>query len=254
MGTIAVLLTQGKQAIIDEEDWPLVRHLRWYAMRQSRTKHRELWYAANHSVSMPDGTRRILLMHRLLMGIDTDVLVDHENGDGLDNRRCNMRSATASQNKANTTRYANNSSGYKGVYATNRKRNPWSAQLRANGAIRHIGVFRTELEAAAAYDQAATLAHGEFARTSADSYLSSDAPIASAQAPTRSVLISTNRTGFNGVWGPHPQTGRYRAVITQQCKTHYIGYYATAEEAARAYDAKARELLGSRAHLNFPDH
>jgi hypothetical protein len=252
MGTIAIPLTQGKQAIIDEEDWPLVGHLRWYAVHARTRKTRSPWYAANHSTQGPEGKRPILFMHRLILGVEPGVLVDHRNGDGLDNRRGNLRGASASQNKANSARYTTTASGYKGVYATGNKRHPWCAQIRGGGGTRQIGVFATAQEAAAAYDEAAQRVHGEFARPNTGFLEERTDPCIVTQSAPRGALKVTNRTGFNGVWGPHPQTGRYRASICHAGKSRYIGYYATPEEAARAYDAKAKELLGSSAHLNFP--
>jgi len=88
--------------------------------------------------------------------------VDHTDGNGLNNCRANLRSATQSQNGMNR-RKQGNKSGYKGVSrATNSNR--WQARIRVNRKATHIGTFDTRIEAARAYDEAALVLHGEFAR------------------------------------------------------------------------------------------
>jgi hypothetical protein len=92
--------------------------------------------------------------------------IDHRNTVRSDNRWANLRAATASQNKSNCERYSNNKSGFKGVsYSGSAYKNkPWTAAITKDGATRRIGRFATKEEAAMAYAQAATRAHGEFAR------------------------------------------------------------------------------------------
>lgn len=64
-------------------------------------------------------------------------------------------------------------------------------------------------------------------------------------------LNRNNRSGYRGVsW--HAQTGKWRAGIVRRPLKLHIGYYATAAEAARAYDARACELFGEHAYRNFP--
>src|ERR1700676_5360894 len=95
-------LTQGKVALVSDRDYPVVRHFSWFAQSNNGGN----WYA---------GTRhsgKTILLHRLLTGFPPFKL-DHKNRNGLDNRRCNLRPATSSQNSANSARRADNTSGFK---------------------------------------------------------------------------------------------------------------------------------------------
>jgi hypothetical protein len=106
-------------------------------------------------------------MHRMLLRPYKDEEVDHINGDGLDNRRVNLRTCTHSENMRNRKRLITNTSGYTGVsYSSDMKRKKrWLAQIRVGGGKRiHLGRFYTKEEAAVTYDEAAKKYHKEFAR------------------------------------------------------------------------------------------
>lgn len=109
-----------------------------------------------------------LYMHRMVAGTQPGYETDHINGDGLDNRRINLRTATASQNRANMGKPhlpegRPSSSIYKGVsWVASRGR--WLAAIHVNGRSRNLGRYTTEVEAARAYDRAALAAWGEFAK------------------------------------------------------------------------------------------
>lgn len=108
------------------------------------------------------------LLHRLILSrildrplLDTEQ-VDHINLNGLDNRRCNLRLATNTENQRNKSKQVNNTSGYKGVY-WRKDSNKWVAQIKVDNEVRHLGRFDTPEEAHAAYCEAAKQLHGEFA-------------------------------------------------------------------------------------------
>lgn len=103
---------------------------------------------------------RIIWMH--FHGQWPSQYLDHINGDSKDNRIDNLRLATHTENRRNTLKYKNNSTGYKGV-CFNKRLKRYTAHIRVNKILKHLGVFDTALEAAKAYDDAALLQFGDFA-------------------------------------------------------------------------------------------
>lgn len=146
-------LTQGLVALVDDDDYEWLMRRRWHANRNRPTAK---FYA--QSVINKKNT----IMHRLILGARKGEQVDHINGDGLDNRRTNLRICNGSQNQHNRKLQINNKSGYKGVYFNKRK---WTARIVVNNKKIYLGRFTDPTEAARAYDEAAKKLHGEFART-----------------------------------------------------------------------------------------
>ena len=145
----------GRVALIDDEDYELVSRYRWNLRHKPRSTN---FYAqANISRAVGRGT---IKMHCLIMG---QPGIDHRNGNGLDNRRSNLRAATPGQNNANSRPRSNCTSPYKGVY-WNADRGKWQAQISVGGRSTNLGRFASEEEAARAYDAAAIAAWGEYAR------------------------------------------------------------------------------------------
>ena len=102
-------------------------------------------------------------MHHFITGISPEVIIDHKDGDGLNNRKQNMRRADSTKNAWNRWRKLNKRhSQYKGVHAN--ARGLWFAVIQASGVRHYLGSFHSEIEAAKAYDSGALRLHGEFAR------------------------------------------------------------------------------------------
>lgn len=144
-------LTKGQRAIVDDEDYEWLNQWKWCAVQDD---HR--YYAIRRL-----GHRRIA-MHRVIINASNDQFVDHKNNNGLDNRRDNLRLATSSQNQHNRRKQTSESSSiYKGV---RRYRNGWEASIKLKNKEIWIGVFKTEHQAALAYDLWAHDLYGEYAK------------------------------------------------------------------------------------------
>jgi hypothetical protein len=151
--TIEIPLSRGLAAIIDDEDAPLVRQFKWCAKPGKKT-----FYAVRRMLAAEGRGRRLQALHSFLTGW---AMIDHVNGDGLDNRRVNLRETTDRQNKQNMRKHRG-VSAFKGV-SWNKRDLRWTAHIRTSGRMRHLGYFANEVEAALAYDAAARLHFGEFA-------------------------------------------------------------------------------------------
>ncbi len=151
-----IKLTQGKVAIVDDEDFEELSKYKWWAR-----KSRGAWYAMR--ATYLDG-QHTLLMHRAIMNAQKGQMLDHKNGNGLDNRHSNLRFCTHSQNQHNQRRRRNGTSRYKGVHwhAHTQK---WFSQIRLNNTSYYIGVYKSEIDAAKAYDAKAKELFGRFACT-----------------------------------------------------------------------------------------
>ncbi len=106
------------------------------------------------------------IFHRIITNCPIDMMVDHINGNSLDNRKCNLRICTNAQNLYNQKKRKRQShSRFKGVtFRKDLKSKPWEAFIYANGKSKRLGYFATEIEAAKAYNEAAKEAYGEYAK------------------------------------------------------------------------------------------
>lgn len=152
-------------ALVDEEDYPRVCKRKWgMSPKEGYAYRKDIAYREYDGTSYYVG----VAMHRLLADAKDGEFVDHINGDRLDNRRSNLRICTRQQNLQNRmpSEVINGNtkqSRFKGVSKSVNKTNPWRATIGINGRSFYLGCFPTEEAAAAAYDEAAIAAFGEFA-------------------------------------------------------------------------------------------
>lgn len=146
-------LTQGKVAIVDADDYEHLMQWKWFAKKNMSGT----FYAVTYM-----GNRKIVRMHWLIMGRG-ESMVDHINGDGLDNRKKNLRLCNWLNNCHNKKVFKNNTTGFKGI--TKRWNGKYQAQIVINYKKITIGTYLTPEDAARAYDAAAIEHYGEYAKT-----------------------------------------------------------------------------------------
>jgi hypothetical protein len=152
-----IKLTQGKVALVDDADYDFLNQWKWNTYLDRNT------YYAKRGCTIAPRKQITLMMHRLIMGVtNPKVFVDHIDHDGLNNQRSNLRISNCSQNCANRRPSKDGNSKYLGVHFTPRI-NRWQATIVKGGKSKYIGVFKSEEDAAKAYDAEAMRIHGEFA-------------------------------------------------------------------------------------------
>ena len=140
------------KALIDLDDVDKVKNIKWHRSDLQRST----YYCLSND---PEWKR----IYRLIMGVtDKNIVVDHINHNGLDNRKSNLRICTSGQNTCNCLTSKNNKSGHKGVYWS-KERKKWCAQISINNKTKGLGRYDTIEEAIEAREKAAKEYYGEFA-------------------------------------------------------------------------------------------
>lgn len=154
-----IKLTQGKVALVDDEDHERLSKFKWCAVVSMWGKR---WIAGRGGKTI-NGKRKTIFMHREIMNTPSGLDTDHINHNSLDNRKCNLRICTRSENMCNRKGANRNSaSKYLGVWwdENNKK---WEAQIKVHYKQKYLGQFKSEKEAAIVRDKAAIELHGAFA-------------------------------------------------------------------------------------------
>lgn len=147
-------LTTGQITYVDDDVYEEVSKFNWRLDPTNKHVVRTIG---------PKNKRRSLRLHRFVIKAQTGQLVDHIDGNTLNNTRDNLRFADKSTNGMNRDKQINNTSGYKGV-TFHKQMNKWHAQLCCKGKQYSLGLFELAIDAAKAYNEAALLHFGEFAR------------------------------------------------------------------------------------------
>lgn len=156
-GITRIYLNRGQVALIDTTDWDLIRQYRWHAAASKSG----LWYVRTNAPRSSGKPHRAFSMHHLLL--PDAIQVDHRDGDGLNNRRSNLRPSTQALNNFNRRQASVRSSRYHGV-SWHKQIGRWRARIQVNGTQIFLGTFSSEAEAYAVRLQAEAQYHPDFPR------------------------------------------------------------------------------------------
>lgn len=148
-----IKLTQGKIALVDDDDFEKLNQWEWHAKTFYKSKK---WYAARSQKG------KTILMHRIILNPTSGMDIDHQDNNGLNNQKSNIRICTRSQNRENTGKRIDNKTGFKGV-CWYQKYKKYSSSISHNRKRIFLGYFNTPLEAAKIYNEYAKKIHGDFA-------------------------------------------------------------------------------------------
>lgn len=143
----------GNVALVDAEDYPLLSRYKWHMTNNGYVE----------TTVVIGGKKINILMHRFIMGIPTSMVIDHKDGDKLNNTKENLRITYQSKNVVNSTKRKGTSSKYKGVSWAKRERR-WRVQIKVGGKVIGGRYFEEENEAGRKYNEMAEKYFGEFAR------------------------------------------------------------------------------------------
>ena len=149
-------LTQGQVALVPDEWFDELNKHKWHANWDSVAKTFYVIRTERHPV------RRTIPMHRVILNAPPGVHVDHCDGNGLNNCPPNIRLDLERRNNQNRGIQKNNTSGFKGVFWRNDMMK-WTAKIRVNYRLLHLGIFEDITDAAKAYNEAAIKYHKDFA-------------------------------------------------------------------------------------------
>lgn len=155
---MVIELTQNQVTTIDDKDESLVSGYKWYADFDKKLGK----YYAKTTIRV-NGKRVSLRLHRLIKDAQVGEVVDHINGDTLDNRSSNLRKCTQSDNVKNRSINKNSGSGYKGVVWHSQAKK-WQSRISFKKKYLSLGLFEDKKQAALAYNEAAKTYYGEFAK------------------------------------------------------------------------------------------
>lgn len=141
----------GEEVLLDDDDFDVVSRNKWHIYSAKLNK--------RYACRLVNGKK--ILMHRFILNAPSGFMVDHIDGNTLNNQKSNLRLCNNTQNLHNRSAGKNSKTGYKGVFPFRKK---YMASIMCNGKKTYLGLFDDPVSGAIAYDNAARELFGEFAR------------------------------------------------------------------------------------------
>jgi len=240
-------LTQGKYAIVDADDYARLVNYNWAFQNN------------NGAVSVSQHRARCsITLGQNIMHPSKNMHVVPKNGNALDFRKSNLLVCSISAKIQHAKLRNNKTSKFKGVcwWENGGK---WKARIQKAGIVYWLGYFDNEIDAARAYDEKAleiygTVAFQNFGNLIQTKYSVNLFDEPKKRNPHRSRPYSNSASRFKGVHFNPCRGKKWRVQIIHRGKFYNLGCYDNEIEAAKAYDAKAKELLGDDCYLNFPSN
>ena len=231
-----VQLTQNKFTIVDDGDYEYLNKYNWYVAKSKYS-----YYAAfdrrNKKIN------KTIYLHRIIMNCPDGKFIDHINGNGLDNRKENLRICNKSQNSGNSKLRTDNTSGIKGV-SWDKRNKKWVVRIKMDGKHKFLGYFSNKYYAKNVYEKVAKGYFGEF-------YLDGirkkdiklDNEINNIKLEKKERLRVTNKSGIKGVnYNKRNKKWVAQIRINKKVRKH-LGYYNCIADAKAAYDVAAGNIL-----------
>jgi hypothetical protein len=156
--TKEIILTNGGVALVDDEDYEKVSKYTWHLRKDGYAGSTQYCGGGRNGAKY-----KTIRMHRLILDAKDGEIIDHINGNRLDNRKCNLIIVTRTENTYNKKLDKRNTSGYRGV-TWRKDLSKWKATIQKDGKLIHLGYFDDKHEAARAYNKKAMELYGEYAR------------------------------------------------------------------------------------------
>lgn len=158
-----IILDNKLEAVVDKDDFEYLKKWKWHYTKNGYVVHTQHVGRITGTIP-PKYSSKAIYLHRLIMGAESGVMVDHINGDKLDNRKCNLRKCSCQENNRNSSRYYahNKSTQIRGV-SFHTETDKWRAYINIERKQIHLGLFNTIENAISARIQAEKLYFGDFA-------------------------------------------------------------------------------------------
>jgi hypothetical protein len=224
--TKEIILTKGKVAIVDDEDYERLSEWKWHVVNGK--------YAARSVWDGKSKTKKMVLLHREVMSATDGFDVDHINLNTFDNRKANLRVVTHQDNCFNRPGLSKHSK-HKGVYKL--PNGSWASKIKVGEKAHNLGTYKSEIDAAKAYNVAALKLVGECAWLNDVDHTGFVLSIKETSSRYRGVSFVKH----SKKWAAHVSVNKRKVCL---------GHFEDEHDAARMYNFWANDVYGNSARLN----